>query len=36
MLCDEVADAAPLAALIGRSLTPLDAAIETALATADV
>jgi nucleoside-diphosphate-sugar epimerase len=36
MLCDEVADAAPLAALIGRSLTPLDAAMETALATADV
>ena len=31
MVCDEVADAAPLAALLGRPLTPLDAAIETAI-----
>ena len=32
MLCDEVGDAAPLAALLGRPLTPLDAAIDDALA----
>jgi hypothetical protein len=32
MLCDEVADPAPLAALLGRPLTPLDAAIDAAVA----
>ena len=32
MLCDEVADAAPLAALLGRPLLPLDAAIDAAIA----
>ena len=31
MLCDEVSDPAPLAALLGRPLTPLDAAIDKAL-----
>ena len=31
MLCDEVADPAPLAALLGRPLTPLDTAIDKAL-----
>jgi NADH dehydrogenase len=32
LLCDEVADPAPLATLLGRPLTPLDAAIDAALA----
>ena len=32
MLCDEVGDPAPLAVLLGRPLTPLDAAIDAALA----
>lgn len=31
MLCDEVSDPAPLAALLGRPLRPLDAAIDLAL-----
>jgi DnaJ-class molecular chaperone len=31
MLCDEVADPAPLGALLGRPLTPLDTAIDKAL-----
>jgi NADH dehydrogenase len=34
MLCDEVSDAAPLAALLGRPLTPLDAAIDAAVSAA--
>ncbi len=33
MLCDEVADPAPLSALLGRPLLPLDAALDAALAT---
>ena len=32
MLCDEVADPAPLSALLGRPLLPLDAALDAALA----
>lgn len=32
LLCDEVADAAPLRALLGADLTPLDAVIEAAIA----
>ena len=32
MLCDEVSDSGPLAALLGRPLTPLDAAIDAAVA----
>jgi nucleoside-diphosphate-sugar epimerase len=31
LLCDEVSDPAPLVALLGRPLTPLDAALEAAL-----
>ena len=34
MLCDEVADHAPLAGLLGRPLTPLDEALDAALAAA--
>ena len=32
MLCDEVSDPAPLAALLGRALTPLDDALDAAIA----
>jgi hypothetical protein len=32
MLCDEVSDPRPLEGLLGRPLTPLDAAIDLALA----
>jgi hypothetical protein len=31
LLCDEVSDPAPLVALLGRPLTPLDEALATAL-----
>lgn len=31
LLCDEIGDARPLAALLGRSLTPLDASLDAAL-----
>jgi hypothetical protein len=31
LLCDEVADPAPLAALVGRPLTPLDDALAEAV-----
>lgn len=34
MLCDEVSDPGPLAALLGRALTPLDAAIDAAVSAA--
>lgn len=34
MLCDEVADPAPLSALLGRPLMALDGALDTAIATA--
>ena len=34
LLCDEVADPAPLAALLGRPLTPLDAVLRGALESA--
>jgi uncharacterized protein YbjT (DUF2867 family) len=35
LLCDEVSDPVPLERLLGRSLTPLDAALEAALQTSD-
>jgi len=31
LLCDEVADPAPIVSLLGRPLTPLDAALRAAL-----